>query len=235
MPVAGRRMCSSRGCEERRPHTAQARAWATGQAARPMGGRTELSRARAPVPQGWVLTVQTVLSLGGMGWKTTPWAPEGARAWGQPTVQAAPALRGTYRSQWVGVAQGLAHPAWGSHAPCPAGGPESGPSCLELRTPILSPGGELGSFLSARVLVLQSLDSPELSAIVHDLLSTVEELCDQNEFHGSQERYFELVERCADQRPVRPPLSSPRWGRGLGQVVGGGSVWGWGRFSVSLN
>ena len=53
-----------------------------------------------------MLTVQTVLSLGGMGWKTTPWAPEGARAWGQPTVQAAPALRGTYRSQWAGVAQG---------------------------------------------------------------------------------------------------------------------------------
>ncbi|XP_055265175.1 tuberin isoform X2 [Moschus berezovskii] len=48
---------------------------------------------------------------------------------------------------------------------------------------------------------LQSLESPELSVIVHDLLSTVEELCDQNEFHGSQERYFELVERCADQRP----------------------------------
>ncbi|XP_010831993.1 PREDICTED: tuberin, partial [Bison bison bison] len=92
-------------------------------------------------------------------------------------------------------------PSWGSHAPRPAGGLESGPSCLDLRTPILSPGRELGSFLSARVLVLQSLDSPELSAIVHDLLSTVEELCDQNEFHGSQERYFELVERCADQRP----------------------------------
>ncbi|XP_021563536.1 LOW QUALITY PROTEIN: tuberin [Carlito syrichta] len=48
---------------------------------------------------------------------------------------------------------------------------------------------------------LQSLDSPELKAVVHDLLTTVEELCDQNEFHGSQERYFELVERCADQRP----------------------------------
>uniref|UniRef100_A0A8C3X4F7 Tuberin n=1 Tax=Catagonus wagneri TaxID=51154 RepID=A0A8C3X4F7_9CETA len=48
---------------------------------------------------------------------------------------------------------------------------------------------------------LQSLDSLELAAIVHDLLTTVEELCDQNEFHGSQERYFELVERCADQRP----------------------------------
>uniref|UniRef100_A0A452VB59 Tuberin n=1 Tax=Ursus maritimus TaxID=29073 RepID=A0A452VB59_URSMA len=46
-----------------------------------------------------------------------------------------------------------------------------------------------------------TLDSPELRAIVHDLLTTVEELCDQNEFHGSQERYFELVERCADQRP----------------------------------
>ncbi|XP_045397119.1 tuberin isoform X5 [Lemur catta] len=48
---------------------------------------------------------------------------------------------------------------------------------------------------------LQCLDSPELRTIVHDLLTTVEELCDQNEFHGSQERYFELVESCADQRP----------------------------------
>uniref|UniRef100_A0A2K5SDH7 Tuberin n=3 Tax=Cebus imitator TaxID=2715852 RepID=A0A2K5SDH7_CEBIM len=48
---------------------------------------------------------------------------------------------------------------------------------------------------------LQTLDSLELRTIVHDLLTTVEELCDQNEFHGSQERYFELVERCADQRP----------------------------------
>ncbi|XP_068824790.1 tuberin isoform X2 [Capricornis sumatraensis] len=54
---------------------------------------------------------------------------------------------------------------------------------------------------------LQSLDSPELSAIVHDLLSTVEELCDQNEFHGLQERYFELVERCADQRPESSVLN----------------------------
>nr|XP_003478526.1 tuberin isoform X6 [Cavia porcellus] len=48
---------------------------------------------------------------------------------------------------------------------------------------------------------LQDLDSPELRTIIHDLLTTVEELCDQNEFHGSQERYFELVESCADQRP----------------------------------
>ncbi|XP_028709743.1 tuberin isoform X6 [Peromyscus leucopus] len=48
---------------------------------------------------------------------------------------------------------------------------------------------------------LQSLDSPELRTIVHDLLTTVEELCDQNEFHGSQERYYELVESYADQRP----------------------------------
>ncbi|XP_057632069.1 tuberin isoform X4 [Chionomys nivalis] len=48
---------------------------------------------------------------------------------------------------------------------------------------------------------LQKLDSPELRTIVHDLLTTVEELCDQNEFHGSQERYYELVESYADQRP----------------------------------
>ncbi|XP_040604201.1 tuberin isoform X7 [Mesocricetus auratus] len=48
---------------------------------------------------------------------------------------------------------------------------------------------------------LQNLDSPELKTIVHDLLTTVEELCDQNEFHGSQERYYGLVESYADQRP----------------------------------
>ncbi|XP_075755960.1 tuberin isoform X2 [Pelodiscus sinensis] len=48
---------------------------------------------------------------------------------------------------------------------------------------------------------LQILDNHDLKSIVHDLLTTVEELCDQNEFHGSEERYFELVERCADQRP----------------------------------
>lgn len=51
--------------------------------------------------------------------------------------------------------------------------------------------------------LFQSLESQELKSIVHDLLTTVEELCDQNEFHGSEERFFELVERCADQRPVR--------------------------------
>lgn len=50
---------------------------------------------------------------------------------------------------------------------------------------------------------LQVLESQELKSIVHDLLTTVEELCDQNDFHGSEERFFELVERCADQRPVR--------------------------------
>ncbi|GAB1300673.1 Tuberin [Apodemus speciosus] len=48
---------------------------------------------------------------------------------------------------------------------------------------------------------LQNLDSPELRTIVHDLLTTVEELCDQKEFHGSKERYYELVESYADQRP----------------------------------
>uniref|UniRef100_A0A5F8GTL3 Tuberin n=1 Tax=Monodelphis domestica TaxID=13616 RepID=A0A5F8GTL3_MONDO len=47
----------------------------------------------------------------------------------------------------------------------------------------------------------ESIESQELKTIVHDLLTTVEELCDQNEFHGSEERFFELVERCADQRP----------------------------------
>uniref|UniRef100_A0A670Y264 Tuberin n=1 Tax=Pseudonaja textilis TaxID=8673 RepID=A0A670Y264_PSETE len=54
---------------------------------------------------------------------------------------------------------------------------------------------------------LQSLESQELNSIVHDLLTTVEELCDQNDFHGSKERYFELVERCADQRPESSVLN----------------------------
>uniref|UniRef100_A0A674JDS7 Tuberin n=1 Tax=Terrapene triunguis TaxID=2587831 RepID=A0A674JDS7_9SAUR len=48
---------------------------------------------------------------------------------------------------------------------------------------------------------LQSIENQDLKSIVHALLTTVEELYDQNEFHGSEERYFELVERCADQRP----------------------------------
>uniref|UniRef100_A0A8D0L905 Tuberin n=1 Tax=Sphenodon punctatus TaxID=8508 RepID=A0A8D0L905_SPHPU len=48
---------------------------------------------------------------------------------------------------------------------------------------------------------LQTLESQELKNIVHDLLTTVEELCHQYDFHGSEERYFELVERCADRRP----------------------------------
>ncbi|KAM6244264.1 tuberin isoform 2-T2 [Spheniscus humboldti] len=54
---------------------------------------------------------------------------------------------------------------------------------------------------------LQSMESQELKSIVHDLLTTVEELCDQNEFHGSEERFFELVERCADQRPESSVLN----------------------------
>ncbi|KFO77103.1 Tuberin [Cuculus canorus] len=54
---------------------------------------------------------------------------------------------------------------------------------------------------------LQCLESQELKSIVHDLLTTVEELCDQNDFHGSEERFFELVERCADQRPESSVLN----------------------------
>ncbi|XP_075420589.1 tuberin isoform X11 [Tenrec ecaudatus] len=48
---------------------------------------------------------------------------------------------------------------------------------------------------------LQTLESSGLRAPVHDLLTTVEELCDQNEFHGPRDRFFELVERHAEQRP----------------------------------
>ncbi|KAJ7306100.1 hypothetical protein JRQ81_010466 [Phrynocephalus forsythii] len=54
---------------------------------------------------------------------------------------------------------------------------------------------------------LQTLENQELKSIVHDLLTTVEELCDQNDFHGCKERYFELVGRCADQRPESSVLN----------------------------
>lgn len=74
--------------------------------------------------------------------------------------------------------------------------------CLYVAPLRLCSEGKGNEFIWS-VLVLQNLDSPELRTIVHDLLTTVEELCDQNEFHGSQERYYELVESYADQRPVR--------------------------------
>uniref|UniRef100_A0A667Z1Y8 Tuberin n=1 Tax=Myripristis murdjan TaxID=586833 RepID=A0A667Z1Y8_9TELE len=44
-------------------------------------------------------------------------------------------------------------------------------------------------------------DDAELKAIVYELLTTVEELYEQNGYHGSTERFFSLVEKCADKRP----------------------------------
>ncbi|KAM9304880.1 tuberin [Gastrophryne carolinensis] len=49
---------------------------------------------------------------------------------------------------------------------------------------------------------LQVLRSQELKAAVHNLLTSVEELYDQNEFHGDEDRFFELVERNSDDRPA---------------------------------
>ncbi|XP_068103396.1 tuberin [Hyperolius riggenbachi] len=49
---------------------------------------------------------------------------------------------------------------------------------------------------------LQILRNPELKAAVHNLLTAVEELYAQNDFHGDEERFFELVERHSDDRPA---------------------------------
>lgn len=49
---------------------------------------------------------------------------------------------------------------------------------------------------------VQTMGSPDLKVIVYELLSTVEELYEQNDFHGSSQRFFSLVEKCADKRPV---------------------------------
>lgn len=54
---------------------------------------------------------------------------------------------------------------------------------------------------------LQTMGSPDLKVIVYELLSTVEELYEQNDFHGSSQRFFSLVEKCADKRPVSLSLS----------------------------
>ncbi|XP_058632531.1 tuberin isoform X4 [Onychostoma macrolepis] len=48
---------------------------------------------------------------------------------------------------------------------------------------------------------IQTMGSSDLKVIVYELLSTVEELYEQNDFHGSSQRFFSLVEKCADKRP----------------------------------
>lgn len=48
----------------------------------------------------------------------------------------------------------------------------------------------------------QTIGSAELKVIVYELLTTVEELYEQNGYHGSTEKFFSLVEKCADKRPV---------------------------------
>lgn len=58
------------------------------------------------------------------------------------------------------------------------------------------------SFCDHIVLSLQTIGSAELKAIVYELLTTVEELYEQNSYHGSMEKFFNLVEKCADKRPV---------------------------------
>ncbi|XP_064414804.1 tuberin isoform X2 [Latimeria chalumnae] len=54
---------------------------------------------------------------------------------------------------------------------------------------------------------LQTLGSQELKSIVHELLSTVEELYEQNGYHGSEERLFGLIESCSDKRPESSVLT----------------------------
>ncbi|MGH0137685.1 UNVERIFIED_CONTAM: hypothetical protein FKN15_021798 [Acipenser sinensis] len=54
---------------------------------------------------------------------------------------------------------------------------------------------------------IQTLGNPELKSIVHELLSTVEELYEQNGYHGSQERFFGLIEKCSDKRPEASVLT----------------------------
>ncbi|XP_041134002.1 tuberin-like isoform X2 [Polyodon spathula] len=54
---------------------------------------------------------------------------------------------------------------------------------------------------------IQTLGNPELKSIAHELLSTVEELYEQNGYHGSHERFFGLIETCSDTRPEASVLT----------------------------
>ncbi|KAM9769671.1 tuberin isoform 2-T2 [Menidia menidia] len=54
---------------------------------------------------------------------------------------------------------------------------------------------------------IQTIGSAELKAIVYELLTTVEELYEQNGYHGSTEKFFSLVEKCADKRPEASVLT----------------------------
>ncbi|KAJ8383689.1 hypothetical protein AAFF_G00215310 [Aldrovandia affinis] len=54
---------------------------------------------------------------------------------------------------------------------------------------------------------IQTIGSHELKTIVHELLTTVEELYEQNGYHGSSERFFSLIEKCSDKRPESSVLT----------------------------
>lgn len=67
------------------------------------------------------------------------------------------------------------------------------------------------SFCDHIGLSLQTIGSAELKAIVYELLTTVEELYEQNSYHGSMEKFFNLVEKCADKRPVSVVTGGPAY------------------------
>ncbi|XP_072125169.1 tuberin isoform X4 [Mobula birostris] len=54
---------------------------------------------------------------------------------------------------------------------------------------------------------IETLGSNELSVIVHELLTTIEELYEQKDYHGPQERLFALIEKCSNKRPEMSVLT----------------------------
>ena len=45
-------------------------------------------------------------------------------------------------------------------------------------------------------------ENPLLNQTMDDLLTSIEELHSAGKFNGSAERYFAIIERCSEQRPV---------------------------------
>lgn len=100
----------------------------------------------------------------------------------------------------------LGHPAW-NHRATAAADPST---CRTAVLRISTHSNQIFGLQAGALCYLssQTIGSAELKAIVYELLTTVEELYEQNGYHGSTEKFFSLVEKCADKRPVSVSLPS---------------------------
>ena len=54
-------------------------------------------------------------------------------------------------------------------------------------------------------LIIENSNQPatkQVSASLHETIASIETLLENNCYNGNTERFYELVERCSDTRPV---------------------------------